>query len=110
SKDEMQPQPGTPCRQNTRKWIFTWIGTCLTCTCLVFGQSSDCEPGNVLNNSGDHWSEQCYLNNACEEQGNPCTANDVQMTGLFVANADGEAIQTCENNESVSLYLWGQFD
>jgi hypothetical protein len=71
----------------TGKWLIVVIGIWLSCIGLASGQSSDCEPGNVHNGTNDAWSEQCYLANNCEEQGNPCQANDVRMLGVFVANA-----------------------
>ena len=72
-------------------------------------QSSDCVPGSVLNDNDDSWSEQCYLGSDCEEQGNPCQANDVVMLGAFVANASGGPVETCETGEERSFYLWGKF-
>ena len=38
---------------------------------LLFAQSTTCVPP-VDNSNTDQWSEECYLNNTCGLQGNPC--------------------------------------
>jgi hypothetical protein len=94
---------------STGKWLIVVIGIWLSCIGLASGQSSDCEPGNVHNGTNDAWSEQCYLANDCQEQGNPCQANDVRMLGVFVANATGGPVPTCVTSDPVQFYLWGLF-
>ena len=71
--------------------------------------SSLCEPGNVENSSSDPWSEECYLNDSCEEQGNPCQANDVTLLGAYIADEFGNAISTCDFGDPTTVYLWGRF-
>jgi uncharacterized repeat protein (TIGR01451 family) len=71
--------------------------------------SSTCESGNVSNNNNDPWSEECYLNNSCNLQGNPCQANDVNLLGAYLADIDGNPIATCEFEEPTTVYLWGTF-
>ena len=85
--------------------LSIWISS----TCLVFSQSSDCVPGNVQNGNDDPWSEQCYLGDDCEEQGNPCQANDVTLVGLFAADENGGPITICDTDEPVPFFLWGEF-
>ncbi len=75
----------------------------------VNSQSSDCIINDVLNDGDDLWSEQCYLGNDCEEQGNPCQANDVVMLGAFTANELGGSIITCTGTDPVTFLLWGKF-
>jgi PKD repeat protein len=82
---------------------------CLTQNTLL-AQSSDCTPNNVQNSNTDNWSEECYLNDSCEEQGNPCQANDVRMIGAFVADINGGPIQVCANGDAAICYLWGRFN
>ena len=59
-----------------------------------FAQSSTCIPGNVENAGESSWSEECYLNDECLEQGNPCQANDVKMLGAYIADLSGGPINT----------------
>ncbi len=68
-----------------------------------------CEPGAVLNGDDDPWSWQCYLNQSCLEQGNPCTANDVTLTGAYLADEFGNPIIACQAGQPVQAYLWGLF-
>jgi len=68
-----------------------------------------CEPGAVLNGDDDPWSWQCYLNQSCLEQGNPCTANDVTLTGAYLADEFGNPILACQAGQPVQAFLWGLF-
>ncbi len=38
-----------------------------------------------------------------------CQAGDVDMTDLYIADADGNALPTCTVGTTVSAYLWGTF-
>ena len=73
-------------------------------------QSSTCEPGSVNNGNNDPWSVECYLNSVCNEQGNPCTANDVNLIGSFLADASGNPIGTFPPGATIEVYLWGRFN
>ena len=72
----------------------------------AFAQSSTCIPGMVENANGDPWSEECYLNASCEEQGSPCNANDVQLAGAFLADSSGNAVPICNSGASNPVYLF----
>ena len=75
----------------------------------AYPPSSTCETGNVSNDNNDPWSEECYLNNSCNLQGNPCQANDVNLLGAYLADAIGNPIDICEFDEPTTVYLWGTF-
>jgi hypothetical protein len=64
----------------------------------------------VANGNNDPWSEECYLNSSCQEQGNPCTANDVRLLGAYLADEFGMALPTCIIGQSQDVYLWGTFN
>lgn len=68
-----------------------------------------CEPGAVLNGNEDPWSYQCYLNQSCEEQGNPCQADDVSLVGAYLADINGAPLGACQAGQPVQGYLWGLF-
>ena len=68
-----------------------------------------CTPGAVLNENGDPWSNQCFLNDSCEIQGNPCTASDVRIVGAYIADASGNPFPICQGGQVVDGYLWAQF-
>jgi len=75
----------------------------------VLGQTSVCTPGSVANGNQDPWSEECYLNSECLISGNPCTANDVDLLAVYIADAYGDPIKplNCIENETAQVYLWG---
>ncbi|HJW31144.1 MAG TPA: hypothetical protein VJ508_18080, partial [Saprospiraceae bacterium] len=75
----------------------------------VNAQSSTCVPGMVQNGHGDPWSEECYLNNTCGLQGNPCTANDVTLTKVYIADAMGMPVAPCTIGNTSTVLLWGRF-
>lgn len=75
----------------------------------IQAQSSNCTPGNVQNGNTEAWSEECYLKDNCEEQGNPCQANDVTLLGSYFADINGDPISNCQNGEVISVYLFGSF-
>ena len=76
---------------------------------VLEGQSSTCEPGMVQNGQNDIWSEECYLNDDCMEQGNPCQANDVNLVGAYIADSLGNPVLVCETGDPQNVYLWGTF-
>ncbi len=76
----------------------------------LIGQSSTCVPGMVNNANGDPWSEECYLDDNCQEQGNPCTANDVTLLGVFIADAMGNPVPACSIGSTETVLLWGTFN
>jgi large repetitive protein len=76
---------------------------------FIYSQSSTCQPGMVENNGSDNWSEECYLNDECAEQGNPCQANDVTMLGAYIADLSGGPITTFIPGEVITFALWGTF-
>ena len=78
-------------------------------TSSLLAQCFPCEPGNVHNNNDDPWSGDCYLNALCLPQGNPCQANDVTLTGIFIADAMGNPVDACSLGEDVTVLLWGNF-
>ena len=86
--------------------MFLAQGTFMT---PIQAQSTTCKPGFVMNGNGDPWSEECYLNENCLEQGNPCTANDVNLIGVFIADPGGNTLPACTPGETVTITLWGQF-
>src|SRR5690606_16436783 len=57
----------------------------------------------------DPWSDECYLNDSCGEQGNPCQGNDVNLVGAFIALPNGDPVPTCMPGDMVTVALWGQF-
>ena len=75
----------------------------------LFAQSSTCVSGSVDNSNNDPWSEECYMNNSCGLQGNPCTANDVNMTGTFLADQNGNPLSIFNPGDQIQVYLWGNF-
>jgi hypothetical protein len=78
---------------------------------VSFSQSSTCStPPPVANGADSAWSEECYLNDNCGLQGNPCTANDVNMTRAFIADSTGQPIQAFDCSNPPPLYLWGIFN
>ncbi|MCK5863221.1 MAG: hypothetical protein KAH38_12100, partial [Candidatus Hydrogenedentes bacterium] len=62
----------------------------------------------AANANGDTWSWECYLKSSCDEQGNPCQANDVNMLGAYVGDINGNALAICQYGETVSGYLWAE--
>jgi hypothetical protein len=88
-------------------WIFA--------LCLFFAsqvamaQSTTCISGSVQNTSNSPWSEECYLNNSCGLQGNPCTANDVRLLGTYFADQNGNSLPIFNIGDTVQVYLWGTF-
>jgi hypothetical protein len=68
-----------------------------------------CEPGNVHNDNNDPWSNECYLSQLCLPQGNPCQANDVTLTGVFIADEMGNPVDACSIGSMVTAMLWGNF-
>lgn len=72
-------------------------------------QSTNCVVDSVGNGNTDPWSEECYLNDDCEEQGNPCQANDVTLLGVFVADSAGGPVPACTMGDTVEVLLWGRF-
>ena len=82
---------------------------CVVSTSPLLAQSSTCVAGSVNNGGGDNWSPDCYLKNDCTVQGNPCQANDVEVTGAFVADANSDPLQACSPGEMVSAFLWANF-
>ena len=83
---------------------------CLTSSLSLPGQSSTCVPDAVNNGNDDPWSEECYLNDDCQEQGNPCTANDVTLLGVFIADAMGNPVPACNIGDMETVLLWGTFN
>src|SRR5690349_5332463 len=71
----------------------------------VLAQSSTCVPGSVQNGNNDPWTEECYLNSSCNEQGNPCQANDVGLVGIFLADNMGNPIPACNLGDMQSVTL-----
>lgn len=63
----------------------------------------------VENGATDPWSEECYLNDDCAEQGNPCSANDVTLIGVFIADSVGGPVPACTIGDTVDVLLWGTF-
>ena len=91
-----------------------WSGSILAFLFLLattssFGQSNTCVPGMVANSSTSPWSEECYLNDDCELQGNPCTAGDVTLTSVFLADSLGGPIPACTFGDTITVLLWGTF-
>jgi uncharacterized repeat protein (TIGR01451 family) len=76
---------------------------------VLQAQTNLCEPGSVNNGNNDPWSVECYLNSSCDEQGNPCTANDVNLISLFLADEFGNPIGTFAPGATIEVYLWGEF-
>lgn len=74
----------------------------------LYGQSSTCVPP-VDNGPNDLWSEECYLNNTCGLQGNPCTANDVTLINIYIADAFGNPVAPCNVGDMQTVLLWGTF-
>ena len=77
---------------------------------LLAAQSNTCVPGSVNNANGSAWSPDCYLNNNCDLQGNPCQANDVNLTGAFIADINGDPIPACSSGDVVNAFLWADFE
>lgn len=95
-------------------FIKTWV-ICFLCLtpfspAYLSAQSSTCSPNSVNNGNNDLWSPDCYLSNSCTIQGNPCQANDVQLTGAFIADINGNPIPTCTPGSTVNAFLWGDFE
>jgi hypothetical protein len=94
----------------------SWIAT-ITCMVLslslnvqsAHAQCDTCTAGMVLNDNSDPWSDECYLNASCAEQGNPCQANDVNLIGTFIADANGDPVPTCMPGDMTTVTLWGRF-
>jgi len=64
----------------------------------------------VANAKDDLWSPECYFGTGCT-LGSVCTANDVTVTRVYVANAVGEPIDPfCPYPGSENLYLWATFN
>jgi uncharacterized repeat protein (TIGR01451 family) len=99
----------TPPRSVLYKAILI-CAVCLTSASLLIGQSSTCVPDNVSNGNDDPWSEECYLNDDCAEQGNPCQANDVTLLGVFIADALGNPVPACNIGDTETVLLWGTFN
>ena len=76
---------------------------------ILFGQSSTCVVGSVNNSAQDSWSPDCYLDNNCMLQGSPCSANDVNVAGTFLADANGDPISVCTPGTQFQAYLWAVF-
>jgi hypothetical protein len=80
---------------------------------FAFGQIDPADCGISLpvnNNKSDPWTEECYYNSSGEFQGTPCTANDVYVTRIYVADSDGNPIDPfCPDPGSGDLYLWATF-
>ena len=99
---------------------FVRIFRGITCTVLMVlllsllplaetAQAQACIPNAVKNAKTDPWSWQCYLNQSCQEQGTPCTANDVRLLGAYLADASGAPLGACQAGQPVQAYLWGLF-
>ncbi|MDQ3017221.1 MAG: PKD domain-containing protein, partial [Bacteroidota bacterium] len=73
-------------------------------------QSSTCVPGMVMNSNSSLWSEECYLNSSCQEQGNPCSSNDVRLLGVYIADMNGNPVPACDIGETQTVLLWGRFN
>ena len=73
-------------------------------------QSTTCIPGSVGNSNDSTWSEECYFNSSCSEQGNPCTANDVNLLGTYLADEFGDPLPIFTPGDIVDVYLWGSFE
>lgn len=72
-------------------------------------QSSTCVPSSVNSSNNSLWSPDCYLDNNCEIQGNPCQANDIDVIGVFVADILGNPILACSPGDVINAYLWTTF-
>ena len=91
--------------------FLLWI-TCLLASSIndpLSAQCFPCVPGSVNNENDDPWSGECYLNATCGLQGNPCQANDVTLTGIFIADSLGNPVAACSIGEEVTVLLWGNF-
>lgn len=77
---------------------------------LLWAQSSTCVPGMVANGNNAPWSEECYLNNQCQEQGNPCQANDVRLLNVYLADSNGDPLPPCMIGDMESVQMWGTFN
>src|SRR6187401_2575883 len=76
----------------------------------LHAESTTCIPDTVANGNGDPWSEECYLNDDCELQGNPCTSNDVKILSIFLADAMGNPIPPCNIGDPQTVLVWGVFN
>lgn len=74
----------------------------------VSAQCVTCPPSDNSNTS--LWSDECYYNNTCGLQGNPCTANDVRLIGVYIADANGDPIPACNIGDMQTVTLWGNFN
>ena len=68
-----------------------------------------CVPNMVHNSNTSPWSNECYLAQTCLPQGNPCQANDVTLTGVFIADSLGNPVSACSIGSHVTALLWGNF-
>lgn len=95
----------------TKNFISSYLLIAFLCLFynLANAQCDPCQSGNVDNNQNSLWSSECYQNNNCDIQGNPCQANDVQFKGFYFANSTGGALPDCDSGQVVDLYLWGKF-
>lgn len=88
---------------------FLFLVVLLSFPVLLIAQPNSGCNNPVQNGNSNEWSEECYLNNSCQEQGNPCTANDVRLLGIYLADLSGEPLPVCEIGETTSVTLWGTF-
>jgi hypothetical protein len=91
-----------------------FIGCAILILTAIFQNNlnAQCSPCiiNMVHNAGsDPWSAECYLNQNCLPQGNPCQANDVELTGVFIADSMGNPVGACSIGSMVTVLLWGNF-
>ena len=96
--------------KRTALWFFHTALCFLTALAPgLTAQSSTCTSGSVNNGNGDLWSPDCYLNNSCAIHGNLCQANDVNVSGAFVADINGDPLPACNPGETINAFLWAKF-
>ncbi|MEZ5031716.1 MAG: PKD domain-containing protein [Saprospiraceae bacterium] len=80
----------------------------LACTVIWGTAMAQCPNCADLNNDkADVWSIDCYYDDNCDIL-NICTANDVNVVGMFLGNSSGGPLQDCNPGETVTAYLWAR--